>query len=605
MPYPIGHQPLSTPQSVPSMSAYPSMKQFTFPIAPASASHSAAAASPSSATVTSSTFRPPSAQRSRGSPPIRASLSHTSFPTRASTASSASPSAATPSSATTAASDFDGVNARVDRKFAYWKSYWATVQQHAAASCAESAEQQVEEKQQTSAAAGTRSREQLEAVIRRMRETREEEMASSTSSTPREAAASDKAQTADMHEKRWDASPRLHRTEAERKRGERRRTIETKSTVEQSPKSSAHVHTEQPRSPPKPSASPAPSASPTRASSSAASAASPSPSAASSNLHRFWQDEQRRAPHSHHYSAHAPAHHSTAQSTRRRKMEHLTLPADPEQARRLWEAMKLEMWQQWEQYQRKESAAERAAGKGVRVEEEKEEAEQQPQGSPQSASSFGSAFSFRSSSSSFSSLHLNSGPFTRASSHHVPSSSESAHRPPSGRRSTEPNGPLSGALSGWSVRELRAELLRLNLSTHDCLEKSDMVDKLSTYQQQQQRRQSQPTPQSQPQPPPAVDAEQILADIRRWSHGKSIVQLLNDLNRELSPTSAATATLSHDSSVEEVSRAYKKTLLRVHPDKCGVADEEKRVRATEVFKVIHERFVQFKDKHEKRAPLVL
>ena len=584
------------------------MKQFTFPIAPAphtsSPSSTGAAPSPSS--------RPPSAQRPRATTPIRPSLSHTSFPTRPPTASTPH-AASNPAALSTPslASELDGVNARVDRKFAYWKSYWSTVQQHAAATAAETVEQlQAEEKQQTSAAAaaGARSREQLEEVIRRMRERREEEMATSKLNTPRDADVSDKAKTAgsagdkraEMHEKRWDASPRLHKSEAERKRVDRRPTSDQdkKASAEQSPKSAADLRTERARSLHKSSATPSPSASPTP-SAAPSHTASPSPSAStSSNLHRFWQDELHRHPHSHH-SPHQPSY-STAQRTRRRKMEHLTLPADPEQARRLWEKMKLEMWQQWEEYQRNEDVRRgdsrgATAGRKVRVEEEKEPADP-PQGSPLSASSFGSSFS--SSSPDFS-------PLPRASSHYVPPSSSSA-RPPSGRRSTEPAGPLWGGLSGWSIRELRAELLRLNLTTHDCIEKSDMVNKLASYHQQQQQQQHVHTPQppQQPQSPPAIDADHIIADVKRWSLNKSIIQLLNDLNTN-QPNTTTNNTLQHDSSIEEVSRVYKKTLLRVHPDKCGMLDEEKRVRATEVFKVIHDKFVQFRDRNDKRGSIVL
>ena len=600
-----------SPHSSSPSSAYPSMKQFTFPITAASQP------SPSSATATA-TSRPPSAQRNRAGIPVRPTLSQSSFPQRASTAASAAN--AGPMTASTSspslASEFDGVNARVDRKFAYWKSYWATVQQHAAATAADTtAEQQQhsEEKQQTStAAAGARSREQLEAVIRRMRETREEEMATSKLNTPRDSTANDKAKMGaaaadkrgDMHDRRWDASPRLHRSETERKRTERRRTSDLDkkaSGVEQPSKSAAEQRTEHIRSRQTFSASPPPSAS--RSSSySTASTASSTPSAATSstsspsNLHRFWQDELHRQPHVSQPS-HQPSH-STAQRTRRRKMEHLTLPADPEQARRLWEKMKLEMWQQWEDYQRNEDGGRRsgggsraAAGRKVRVDEEEKEPAEQPAASPLSASSFAA---FSSSSPHFS---------PRASSHYVPPSTSSASAwSTSGRRSTEPAHSVPvGGVSGWSVRELRAELLRFNLSTHDCLEKSDMVDKLTRHHQQQQQRHSH-TPPPLPSPAPVVvDADVIIAEVKRWSHNKSIVQLLNDLNRDTSTATAsanATAgnTLQHDSSIEDVSRVYKKTLLRVHPDKCGLADEEKRVRATEVFKAIHDKFVQFRDR---------
>ena len=310
------------------------MKQFTFPITPTT--HTAAASSNSS--------RPPSSQRSRATTPVRPSLSHAAFPARSSTAAAAAGS--------TLASELDGVNARVDRKFAYWKSYWATVQQHAAATAAETVtteqqqQQHEEEKQQTStaaAAAGAKSREQLEAVIRRMRETREEEMATSKLNTPRDTAVADKAKTAavagdkraEMHDRRWDASPRLHKTDAERKRSERRRTSEhdTKAGADQSPKSAAELRTERVRALHKSSASPPPSSA-----SRHSSLHSPSPSShtsstttntnssssSSSNLHRFWQDELHRQPHTHHPAQ--PPSHSTAQRGRRRKMEHLTLP---------------------------------------------------------------------------------------------------------------------------------------------------------------------------------------------------------------------------------------------------------------------------------------
>lgn len=55
------------------------------------------------------------------------------------------------------------------------------------------------------------------------------------------------------------------------------------------------------------------------------------------------------------------------------------------------------------------------------------------------------------------------------------------------------------------------------------------------------------------------------------------------------------------SGMEKVAKVYKKAVLKIHPDKVSVADEEGHARATEMFKAVNSAFEDFKKSQEKRA----
>lgn len=135
------------------------------------------------------------------------------------------------------------------------------------------------------------------------------------------------------------------------------------------------------------------------------------------------------------------------------------------------------------------------------------------------------------------------------------------------------------------MKQLLALLSAVGLTSADCLEKQDMIDKLERHQkQQQQLLQNEERLR-----------ERMLSEIVDWARNKSIQQLLNDLHQ--SPS----LMLTSSSSYSEVSRVYKKTLLLIHPDKVPIDDTWQKFRATEIFKVVNSKFREFKEVAERQS----
>lgn len=262
---------------------------------------------------------------------------------------------------------------------------------------------------------------------------------------------------------------------------------------------------------------------------------SPSPSTPSSNQSRFWSEEKTRARHS--------ASPSSLHPRPSRKLNHLTLPNNPDQARQLWERMKDEMWQHWE------------------------------------------------------TLHPAPEPHHHHHPLHHPQQQQRTSTAPHSRPSTsqptvQPRRHLSTAVAGplvierrsvmelkdWSVRQLREELTRLGLGCEGCVEKQDLIDRIERGRKVEEEKEEEGRKERW--------TEGMLKEVDKWARHRSIVDLLNDLN------TGTALHLTHRASVEEVSRVYKRTLLRVHPDKCDGDWQDKR-RATEVFKVIHSKHREF------------
>jgi hypothetical protein len=557
----------SLPVPPPRISA---MKQFTFP----------------------SNSQPPVSSSSGSRPPTAAASP--SLPLRPHSSHGSASRPATPLARSASPLDLEAVNARVEKKFAYWKAFWSSVHQQQSASA------QHEEKTQTSSGGGAGlgglsreeavdsqgdmgKREQIDDVIRRMRAVREEEMAdtgrrrrgrsegsakqqqqpaSAQEKTASAAAAAGAGSGSGLHSRGWDASSKL------RQQG-RQQQLHRQSTA---------PHRQHGRS--SPSLSPPAYSSSPSASSSSSSASSASPSRPS-NLARFWSEERSRPSH-----RQQPLSSAGRAGASGRKLSHLTLPEDAAEARQLWEAMKEEMWSHWEAVQQREEQKQREqeSRDDDSEDEDEEEAERRRR--------ISSRFYARATSPlptplPFSPLHAAaSSPPSLYPQQQQPAFPSSGFRsPPSlssfasfSSRPTPLSPPAALPLSGWSIAALRAEMSRLSLPTAHILEKGEMVAAITASLQQQQEAALR-----------AQKEETVVRELQRWAQGRTLVQLLNSLNQ----AEAGAAVLTASSSAAEVCRCYKRTLLRVHPDKSPQANWEVKLRATELFKLLHDKYREF------------
>jgi hypothetical protein len=169
--------------------------------------------------------------------------------------------------------------------------------------------------------------------------------------------------------------------------------------------------------------------------------------------------------------------------------------------------------------------------------------------------------------------------------------------------------------SGFSVRALRTELLSLGVSAGELarlVEKDEMVTRLLSAQSEGARRAEAAKAEAERRAEAkakaaAVDQnreqlrERIVHEVSRWAQGRHIKSMLNELNGLASID--APGYLKRTDAFACVSKAYKKALLRIHPDKHmsgadGVHDG-KYLRATEVFKYVSQAFDEYKKKLDK------
>jgi len=203
-------------------------------------------------------------------------------------------------------------------------------------------------------------------------------------------------------------------------------------------------------------------------------------------------------------------------------------------------------------------------------------------------------------------------------------------RPPQPHTSSAANGTLSAAhaaaiaagkgrafelYSGFSVRALRQELLSAGVSSGELarlVEKDELVTRLLQAQSEGQRRAEAAKVEAERKAEAraraaAVDQtreqlrDRIVHEVSRWAAGRNIKSMLNELNGLASLD--APGYLKRTDTFAAVSKSYKKTLLRIHPDKhMGGPDgihDGKYLRATEVFKHVSQAFDEYKKKHDK------
>lgn len=91
----------------------------------------------------------------------------------------------------------------------------------------------------------------------------------------------------------------------------------------------------------------------------------------------------------------------------------------------------------------------------------------------------------------------------------------------------------------------------------------------------------------------SILADRIVKEVDMWSKNKSLHTMLNEVNGELE--SKPTGLKKYDNAAN-VNKAYKRALLKIHPDK-HMDDHGKFVRATEMFKCVNEAYQQWKKKN--------
>jgi hypothetical protein len=91
--------------------------------------------------------------------------------------------------------------------------------------------------------------------------------------------------------------------------------------------------------------------------------------------------------------------------------------------------------------------------------------------------------------------------------------------------------------------------------------------------------------------------DQIIKDVATWAKGKTIHVMLNEVNKYKSPSKK----LKRNHSFTPVNKAYRKALLKIHPDKhMASGDFAAHTRATEMFKIINTTFTDFKEAQAKK-----
>jgi hypothetical protein len=150
------------------------------------------------------------------------------------------------------------------------------------------------------------------------------------------------------------------------------------------------------------------------------------------------------------------------------------------------------------------------------------------------------------------------------------------------------------------VRELRAELVRNDVTVIEggrgFTEKGDMVALCRDAIQIFEARRVAKAVEAQQEKQRTETQDRIIREVKAWAEGKSIKKMINEVNSE--EKQANTKALSRQDSLTPVAKAYKKALLKCHPDK-HMHDFSEHVRATERFKYINEAFTAYKKKLEK------
>ena len=149
-----------------------------------------------------------------------------------------------------------------------------------------------------------------------------------------------------------------------------------------------------------------------------------------------------------------------------------------------------------------------------------------------------------------------------------------------------------------SLAELRRECQKRGIDTSSCLEKSDVLAKLREGLARERSVREESGLEARRADERAREA--VLADVARWARGKDVRAMLNEIHG-WSASGTPDLFLQPLVSLAPVASAYKKALLKIHPDKVDAArDPLAHLRATEMFKTVNAAFEAFKKSNEKR-----
>jgi len=147
---------------------------------------------------------------------------------------------------------------------------------------------------------------------------------------------------------------------------------------------------------------------------------------------------------------------------------------------------------------------------------------------------------------------------------------------------------LSAKLEKLSVADLKGLMKKYNVSTDNCFEKADLVAKISeaharyTAKKEAERKEQE-----------FENARsKAISDVAAWAKARTLPTLLNELNGAKDPSNELFVA-PKPTSFSPVSRAYKKAIIKVHPDK-HMHDPLAHVLATEKFKALNEAWIKFK-----------
>ncbi len=82
------------------------------------------------------------------------------------------------------------------------------------------------------------------------------------------------------------------------------------------------------------------------------------------------------------------------------------------------------------------------------------------------------------------------------------------------------------------------------------------------------------------------------SDIEKWASARTLHQMLNEINVV---TAIDALYVKRQDTPEHIHKAYKKAMLKVHPDKH--VEVAANIRATEMFKWVNEHYSEYKKRH--------
>ena len=185
--------------------------------------------------------------------------------------------------------------------------------------------------------------------------------------------------------------------------------------------------------------------------------------------------------------------------------------------------------------------------------------------------------------------------------------------------SSRPQQPLGGVslgidgdkteIASMSAREMESFLRKHGVDPSNCLTKNDLLDEVAarlkrkeadTKQQEQAKRAKEAARKEEIR-------DEVIEEVQRWARGKSLRDMLNSIhghgrqrNPNARPGTGTFQYLGADASVRTVMRAYRKALIRIHPDKVAFTDIEAHIRATETFKIVNSAYKRFKAAEDAR-----